>query len=777
MRTGFLKAALAAVAGCCLLAVSCKEPVKEITPNFPENEIVQLMKAGETLPIGFNANMAWTLKVSGEGAGSYFGIFDDGLLETSVSGEAGEQTVIVGFTEDVDFDIDRVCTVTLEMGGQSKQIASLTKIRGNRVLEIYAAEPDDFDFKKSGGNYVYGTEPVSALELVTFPGSGEYSLPVKVVSNFNWLLNTNSQFVTASVTEASSDAEYTELVLTLTTDESLAAGTTLALDFLTSAETDAAKYSVNLTVPAFGDRMEIDCASTLYFNAEGQLKMPVGSFADQPAICYALAAKGARVRALEWNEAQGWYETSYAAWVHADMPFAADGAYIQPVTAQITVDANTAAQRYADIMILPAALANLTVDELCNTEGSAIKPEYEKYLAGRLTQEGFKGDFVSFDEAITETYKATLEKNAAGTDWMKSQFETDEIYTLTYTDAYSECALAFASAVASFELYDYDCNLLSASAAETFWLEVNVFQQGMKGRVYMYPDAYVASMGEKPESFILLKDALGNPLALLDCVYDASASSEGGDMFSIVNGDGTVEKLTSGEYYEGICGNFSVSEVYDITVSSAATIIKSLTAPAASNAFNIYNMELSLVKDGSLSIEGYTANEFYVFVGENITEKTSWIVVGKDQNSVNYAAFIYTYDPAASGSSELVSFAYPEYVKNATISKYSGSLLGQIKNEHYGVDENVIYELKYTGEPQMALINVPGVPYGECAWNNFDESNNYQPYPNYWLTYEMEGAKQMFVNMAEAGKSDWFVWMDMATYKPVLVLVCTAEAN
>ena len=57
------------------------------------------------------------------------------------------------------------------------------------------------------------------------------------------------------------------------------------------------------------------------------------------------------------------------------MSFAADGAYIQPVTAQITVDANTDVQRYADIMILPASMANLGADELCNGEGTAIKPE------------------------------------------------------------------------------------------------------------------------------------------------------------------------------------------------------------------------------------------------------------------------------------------------------------------------------------------------------------------------------------------------------------------
>ena len=289
----------------------------------------------------------------------------------------------------------------------------------------------------------------------------------------------------------------------------------------------------------------------------------------------------------------------------------------------------------------------------------------------------------------------------------------------------------------------------------------------------MYPEAYVASMGENPESFILLKNAEGNPVALLDCVYNASSGSETGDMFSITQGNGNVTKLTSGDYYEGICANWSVSEVYEINVTTPATIIKSATTPSS---FNIYNMELSLIKDRSLEIEGYTSNEFYVFVGDGITEKTSWIVVGKDQNGVNYAAFIFTYDPAASAS-EPVSFAYPDYVKNATISPYSGSLLSQIKAEHYGVDEKVIYELKYTGEPQMALLNVPGEPYGSAAWNNFDESNDYAPYPDYWLTYEMEGENQMYVNMTEAGKSDWFVWMDMLTYKPVLVLVCTAVSE
>ena len=70
----------------------------------------------------------------------------------------------------------------------------------------------------------------------------------------------------------------------------------------------------------------------------------------------------------------------------------------------------------------------------------------------------------------------------------------------------------------------------------------------------------------------------------------------------------------------------------------------------------------------------------------------------------------------------------------------------------------------------MALINVPGEPFSNAAWNNYPFD------PEYWLTYEMEGTNQMYVNITKAGESDWFVWND-ASGMPSCVLVCTAEIN
>ena len=691
-------------------------------------------------------------------------------METSVSGKAGHQTVTVGFSADEDFDVDRVCAVVLEMGGESREIAQLTKMRGNRVLNVYAAVVDEFDFKKNGDSYEYPEETASSLTLVTFAGKTTYSLPIKVVSNFKWLLNTDSQYVNASVTEANADGEETEVLLTLTTDESLAAGATIDIKFLASEEEGAAAYPYQLTIPAFGQRMEIDNKSTLHFNKEGQVLMPTGSFADQPGICYVLGPKGSKIKALEWNAEKGWYETSFASWVHTELPFDEEKGYLQQATAQITVDANDGAERYADLIVLPVSLASLTVDNLLNSEGDAIKDEYKQYVIDtRLVQDGSKPDFVSFDTSMSEPYCATLEPGAG---WMEDQFQTSSVYTLTYSDEYSECVLQFLDGVSSYEIYDFDCNRLSASAMETFWLEVNLFQNNTRGRVSMYPDAYQPSENEDPESFIVLNDAEGNALAAIQCKYVKNSGGEEGGMFSITKGNGTITPITSGDYFDGICGNFSVTEVYDITVSGRTTIIKS-SVPVTG--YNIYNMEFNPVNDGSLSLEGYSSDEFYVFVGQNITEKTSWIVVLKDENNMNFGAFIFTYDPETTIGSGPFSFAYPDMVINAKLSRCTGEHLAAVKSDFYGVSEDVVYELKYTGEPAMALLNVPGNPQGDASWGNYDDVTG-GPIDGYWLTHEMQGSNQMYVNMGETGKVDYFVWIDNpASWQVIAVLVCTAE--
>ena len=647
MKTNFLKAAIALLGVGCILATSCLKTQETLKPVFPENKVVKTLSAGESTDIEFETNQDWTLKVQGEGAGNYFGIIDEGIMETSVSGKAGHQTVTVGFSADEDFDVDRVCAVVLEMGGESMEIAQLTKMRGNRVLNVYAAVVDEFDFKKNGDSYEYPEETASSLTLVTFAGKTTYSLPIKVVSNFKWLLNTDSQYVNASVTEANADGEETEVLLTLTTDVSLAAGATIDIKFLTSEEEGAPAYTYQLTIPAFGQRMEIDNQSTLHFNKEGQLLMPTGSFADQPGICYVLGPKGSKIKALEWNAEKGWYETSFASWVHADLPFDDEKGYLQNAIGQITVDANDGAERYADLIVLPASLTSLTVDDLLNTEGDAIKDEYKKYvITTQLIQEGTKKDFVSFDESIAETYKAKLEKNATADVWMKSYFETvNDVFTLTYSDKSSDCALAFESAVSRFEVYDYAPELVSQSALENFWLEFIPIRQGMAGRVNMYPQAYVPIESETPESFIVLYDSEDNALTAIRCVYDTAGTEEETNNLEVASGNATIEKLTSGDVYNFLSSELSVTDIYDVTLTGNASVILNSLVEFEDYAILTVSFPMKDCTDGSLTFAQYGATQFSLTVGENVTEFTSWVVVLKGEYNLNKMAIYFSYDP------------------------------------------------------------------------------------------------------------------------------------
>ena len=783
MKSNFLKAAIALLGAGCILATSCLKTQETLKPVFPEDKVVKTLFAGESTDIEFEANQNWTLKVQGEGAGNYFGIIDEGIMETSVSGKAGHQTVTVGFSADEDLDVDRVCSVILTMGGESKEIALITKMHGNRKLDIYVALIDDYGYKTSDGAYVYGEVSAKSLKFSTFTGNAEYKLPIKVVSNFKWLLNTNSQFVNASVTEANADGEETEVLLSLTTDESIADGTTVDIKFLFSEEEDADAYTYQLTIPAFGQRMEIDCKSTLYYNAEGLLKMPAGSFADQPGICYVLGSKGSVIRALDWNNDNEYYEVDFASWVKASLAFDPEKGYLQTVPGEITVEANTGAERYADILVLPAKYANLTAAQLCNEQGTDILDDYKKYLvtkeneAGelapvRLVQEGKSvdpgegtTDFVVLDPDY-DNYKATLTK-IKEEHWLSDK--TDKIFKLVYSGKDSESRLRFAKEVDRYEIYDYDNQLVSAEDEVDFWLSCSLYgNPKISGNVTMDPDKFNNQWAAAIESFIYIYDSNNKLLCILDCYYDESSSGEEGDLFTITQGDGTITPITSGDLYEGICSNYNIDadKVFDITVSSATTIIQSSVAVGG---YNLYTMGLDKVSDGSLSLEGASANSFYLFVGDAVTEKTSWVVVLKDENDVNFGAFIFTYDPSA--ASDLISFVYPEYVKNASITKYTGSLLSDIKGAHWGISEDAIYELKYTGEAMNALISVPGEPFGQVAWNYWDWEPE-SPDAVYWLSYEMEGSNKMYVNMSEVGMSDWFVWTDMmGNY--IAALVCS----
>ena len=53
------------------------------------------------------------------------------------------------FSQDEEFDKNRVCDVTLTMGSESRKIATLTRLALNRTLETYAGVPGEYEFTQS----------------------------------------------------------------------------------------------------------------------------------------------------------------------------------------------------------------------------------------------------------------------------------------------------------------------------------------------------------------------------------------------------------------------------------------------------------------------------------------------------------------------------------------------------------------------------------------------------------------------------------------------------
>ena len=564
MKTNFWK--FAAFLGLGLAAVvACEknpEPEK-IAPVFPSEVIEQNVEAGATVEVTFDANQDWELSIPAAEQNKYW-LDDAGVPASKVTGKAGAQTVSVVFSEDQYYDANVLCEVTLSMGGQSKVIAKFTRLAINRTLEVYVAEKTDWGFKST-----YATEKATALELVTFEGDPTYTQRIKVVANFNWNLSlpewcegqirvAAGETAPESLSGKAGQAVEIELVGKLT-----AAVKTGASDFarFIDAADNTKSDQLALTLPAFESRLEVTAPYAMEFSADGS--------ADGMAVGYVLGMDGFVVRALEWD-AEGGYHIchSYANWVTAEFAGASEGEAIfvqKSFTLGVTV--NNGGARYADIFVFPASMAETEAISICDESDSdncGIKPEYEKYCIGRLTQKGETLPFITLYNNMEDEYdqfnpwKATLEPAADASWWQYDIHESianlgaNNKLTLTYSDPDAVAALQFAGEYASYKIYDYDTNEVAENDEENFWMTYFFMSGNGMGRISMYPESFVAPDLDgngapdsiDPESYIVFFDAEGNALAAVQCKYSSAPS--GGALLSVVSGSAEIQNDLSG---------------------------------------------------------------------------------------------------------------------------------------------------------------------------------------------------------------------------------------
>ena len=153
------------LAGACLAAASCSDSDKEIkapSPNFPE-AVSPTIGAGETFTIEIDPNQDWEASVPTATA-AWFWIEDGTQKVWTLRGGAGPARIVIAAAELEEFDDNRVCEVTLTMGGQSKVIATITRGTLDRGFTLRTCQLDDYgDFiynpnsTETGLTYLYST--------------------------------------------------------------------------------------------------------------------------------------------------------------------------------------------------------------------------------------------------------------------------------------------------------------------------------------------------------------------------------------------------------------------------------------------------------------------------------------------------------------------------------------------------------------------------------------------------------------------------------------------
>ena len=768
MKSTIWDAALAVIGAGCLIVSSCNKEETPV-PVFPSEKIERTVVAGESVEITFNANQNWQITAEGDGVLTYFWIDNAGSRESSVKGSAGDQKITIVFSKEDEHDTDRVCKVLLSMGSQTQEIALLTRFKIARTLQVKVAEAFDTAFRKVDGKYVYTDVPEDGLKMITFVDEPDYQLPIKVSTNYEWQLSL-PEWLKSNISEGKTGD--TEILLEAVLSEKIAAGATAQIKFIDKKNTEAVDV-VDVKIDPFADRVDF-YGTMMDFDADGNVKNMSGEFSEGGASITVLAAEGVVVKVL--GKSEQWYDPDYAAWAHVTELSSTGEGYLKKKVFSLTVDPNEGAPRVADVLVLPASKAKVGADLICNSNGDEFLDEYKPYVLGRLSQLGFEGGnddgttLLSLDSSY-DNYKAIFSHTPES--WIAGAVGTTEVYSLTYSHEWSEAQIACAKPFTSIEVLDFKMGPVKEGFWASTWNNLSKDRFKVSADMSAYQRVGAADEELVPECFVVLYNG-SSIMAVIDFKYDENAKEpgDGSAFLSLVQGDGSIEKATSGDLFYYLQADYSVSEIFEANITSRSNVFKCSSAFDDVKIYQFGESGLVDAKDDYISAEGGMDNQIYIYISEGLTEATTFVVIFKSM-MVNTGALILNYNPA-SGASAPISFLYPDYVKNATLSRYTGPLLSSILSEQWGATEDMVYELRYTGEPQMAALSVSSAPSGD-AWGNWDDAKG-GPSDNYWLTYEYED-KTLWVNMAELGKTDYFVWKDPMTYKPSLILVCTADAE
>ncbi|MBQ2414659.1 MAG: hypothetical protein II315_07035 [Rikenellaceae bacterium] len=516
-----------------------------VTPNFP-TKVEKVVKSGETYTLSINPNMDWKVSIPTEAA-QYFSLVD-AAGQLSMTGKAGQQQIKIKAAEIDEFDNDRTCEVSLTMGGKTQIIAKLTRQKLARTLNIYVAEYDEanVDFKTDAeGAYVYGSTPVKTLDFLWH--NEQYMHRIVVETNFKWAIGGElPAWLNPSTTTG--EAGRTEIFVR-TEQEAYpfaAESVELVINDLAneSAPVEAGKLTVNM--PACEAFCQVSISPSILFNAEGYFyNASTDEYIEAGAIASMIAPKGAELYKVAKSGEYLYTTSPYCDWIQIEWvdewDAAADAAGVWNRKFLVNVEATTA-EREAMLVALPrtevAKISDPDLD-LFNSEGTALKAEYEKYVVSHIKQEApaaaeDKGVIYANDIETMHAFTADFAELAAGSwPWQGAWTKIPNAYKLTYRSNDSGDDLIFSKPFSRYEIYGFDGASSSTYDLSTCWITLEKSEEykgltnGYKVRMRLgddpanglFPNTQAGWDGEN-EATIVFYDENDEAYALIYCVLD-----------------------------------------------------------------------------------------------------------------------------------------------------------------------------------------------------------------------------------------------------------------
>lgn len=573
-----------------LLAVACtptpngegEEPQPE-QPNFPE-AVVENVLPGSHFTLNIEPNYDWEVAIP-QSVAAYYSIVDGENIAYKVRGEAGTHTVTIAVADVQLFDEQPVCEVTMTMQGQSELIATLTMTATERELKIYpvAIENDAFSYATEGEQtYAYLDTEVTAegMTMVWPAEMSLYSTRVKVVSNFDWIVDGTPEWIspieggTAGVTELWIKGDESKYPMT---------AQSATLNFVDATVTDKVVSSMKVTIPAATEIFAVEgLTEKTEFNYQGHVySTMIGEYVESGAIATVLGVDGSAVVAVEFSQIGGlmvatlapqWLTIDYAAWDSSN------SAVIQQRSLNIAAALNEGAARKATVLVLPNGMDAENVDVI--TLNGEISEAYKPYIATVVEQAANPGSIEIVGEQTMESSGNSIEPLDAS-HWIFSQFSTTKIgYDVLYTSqwAYEDWYINVVRPYTEIKCYSFDAAGATVELSDSnAWITTTVFgANSEKVRIVMDATKPTAEPSKNAltgdyEGVVTFADESG-VFALIFCRYNESASQAvtGVNFYYpeyAAQQNSTLVELTSGELYTKYASYGE--KVYHLTYTTA----------------------------------------------------------------------------------------------------------------------------------------------------------------------------------------------------------------